>query len=1107
MFINALHCISLYTAYFLFFKGDNIHDIVGSTIIGIRSGYFSLNAVVSDKRFSNECSSLYDRGIISYHRYIGDNYLISYRNTVYLRSIQNPKSNKDQNAINYYPHNVSRVVIMVKKNTFFRKFGGIQLKSLSETGGGGFEQIQEIPNPLVQTKYSNSSMNAGSKKVADDQYTGFLAERITDDPYELKGYGIQFDMMTVNEDYGQDISKNVYQLQPQKNTYIDHQRDTFKAYPEYKRRDDIDGVKRQPGLVVLHEGTDIDMNPVSKHTNENNELIRLERERMYVKPILETKQIQVNEIRKSENNRNDDQQIMHGVSEEELVVSSDTRIKGNFRISHWGQFNNDSKFTVDTTSTFHDNMQKTVQISQENINNLQNVPNIQDIRDMFFPVGSITHYFGRIFHNIEFTSEGYVQVIPNTGWVHCNGAFIYRKPPFVELYDYLKRTTNITKPGYPAIALPNIDMSSSPVGSQRNSTINMVMFSGKFHLSAIYDHFGISGELVFDYGKYLFLGQDCVIHPNTQELIVVGTTSYGDSDGTIAIALITPDGDKDRIILRHVDPDTSEDDDTNNGYFGVHVELDPVQDIVFVSGSTLKLNQTSTNREIIDETYFLYAFKMSDIRADNQSGASISPLFSTNGEYGNLLSYKLNRDIFNGQEEYHYIDETFPNSKFILSNLELKMAYPYLYLCHKANKLNSGDPTEIITQSLEIYRMEIKSTPSETPSETSFTSRSQLISASPLKHRSLDSSNNANAYMIPYDMDVYVERPTMVQEAFSDATDIDTQKSYIKNVYIVGKKEVSNPLNSSTSYNACVREFTPDLSYIESSFNQVAIESDISNAVATAVVTDASYVYVGGVINYTDKNGSFFVTKYDRITGTKSIDFAKRQEQSSYVPETSNNHIILDMCANLYDLVTCMTVDNFNNVLIVGRISDENNRGSMVVHKIQNDGFYDASFGDNGILWVPPSDIQFTVVDDDGNPISDYTDNKNVIPTRVFVDQNNLIYITGHINDFQTFILKLDQYGNRYTRDAVLTQVDHIEQTEKKYFQYESQSNVHQLQKILSDASFNFGNKITDFSNNITNMQNQLETLQNQINTMITEISINKSNINEYHPQSTPTSI
>jgi hypothetical protein len=266
--------------------------------------------------------------------------------------------------------------------------------------------------------------------------------------------------------------------------------------------------------------------------------------------------------------------------------------------------------------------------------------------------------------------------------------------------------------------------------------------------------------------------------------------------------------------------------------------------------------------------------------------------------------------------------------------------------------------------------------------------------------------------------------------------------------------------------------------------------------------TDASYVYVGGIINYTDKNGSFFVTKYDRLTGEKSTEFAKRQ---SFVPEISNNHIILDMCANLYDLVTCMTVDNINNVLIVGRISATDNRGNMVIHKIQKDGFYDASFGDGGILSVHPSDIKFTVIDDDGNPISDYTDNKNVIPTRVFVDKNNLIYITGHINDFQTFILKLDQYGNRYTRDAVLTQVDHIGQTEKEYFKYESQSNINQFQQILRDASFNFSSEITDFSNNITNMQADLENLQNQINAMKIDISNNTSNINTHHPSSTPT--
>ena len=985
---------------------------------------------------------------------------------------------------------------MVKKNTFFRKFGGIQLKPLSETGGGGTDQIQEIPNPLVQTKYDNSSMNAGSKKVADSQYTGFIAERITDNPDELKGYGVQFDMMTVNKKYGQDISKNIFQLDPQENTYTYHQRDTFKAYPEYKYKEgdfaeSRSNMKRIPGLVISHEGTydrtqlDPPNPPFYKTEDNRNELIRLERNTIHIIPTLNTNQIEANRISESSNNG--------------IVIDSNLTVKSDLRVSHWSEINKDNKFIVDTTSTFHDNMQKTVQISQENINNLQNIPNIQDIRDMFFPVGSITHYFGKIFHNIEFTSEDYVQVIPNTGWVHCNGALIYRKPPFVELYDYLKRTINPSQTGYPPIALPNIDLSSSPVGSQPNSTISMVMFSGKFHLSAIYDQFGISGELVFDYGKYLFLGQDCVIHPNTQELIVVGTTSFGDSDGTIAIALITPDGNKDRIILKHVDPDTETiRGDTNNGYFGVHVEFDPVQDIVFVSGSTLQLNQDSTQREIIDEIYFLYAFKMADIRADNPSGASISPLFSTNDEYGNLLSHELDSSILNGQEEYHYIDETFPNSKFILSNLETKMAYPYLYLCHKSNTLNSSDPTEIATQSLEIYRMEINST----SSETSFTSRSQLVKTNTLRHLSLDSSNNTDVYMIPYDMDVYIERPTMVQETFSDAMDIDTQKGYIKNVYIVGKKEV---YDSSPSYSACVREFTSDLSYVESSFNQVAILSDISNAVATAVTTDVSYVYVGGIINYTDKKGSFFVTKYDRITGTKSTDFAKRQDQSLYFPETSNNHIILDMCANLYDIVTCMTVDNINNVLIVGRISDENNRGSMVVHKIQKDGFYDASFGDGGILYVRPSDIQFTAIDDDGNPISNYTDNKNVIPTRVFIDKNNLIYITGHINDFQTFILKLDQYGNRYTRDAVLTQVDYIGQSEKEYFKYESQSNVHELQKILSDASFNFGNKITDFSNNITNMQTQLTTLQDQINAMKTDISNNASNIETYHSSSTST--
>lgn len=255
---------------------------------------------------------------------------------------------------------------------------------------------------------------------------------------------------------------------------------------------------------------------------------------------------------------------------------------------------------------------------------------------------------------------------------------------------------------------------------------------------------------------------------------------------------------------------------------------------------------------------------------------------------------------------------------------------------------------------------------------------------------------------------------------------------------------------------------------------------------------------MGGIINYTEKKGSFFVTKYDRVTGTKSTDFAKTHLSG---PEVSNNNIILDMCANLYDLVTCMTVDNINNVLIVGRISATDNRGNMVIHKIQKDGFYDASFGNGGILSVRPSDIKFTVIDDDGNPISDYTDNKNVIPTRVFVDKNNLIYITGHINDFQTFILKLDQYGNRYTRDAVLTQVDHIGQTEKRYFKYESQSNIHQFQQILRDASFNFSSEITDFSNNITNMQTQLKTLQDQINTMKTDISTNRYNINQYQSQ------
>ena len=988
---------------------------------------------------------------------------------------------------------------MVKKNTFFRKFGGIQLKSLSETGGGGSDQIQEIPNPLVQTKYDNSSMNAGSKKVADDQYTGFIAERITDNPDDLKGYGIQFDMMTVNEEYGQDISKNIYKLQPQENTYTYHQRDTFKAYPEYKYKEESPlmnpkKMKKSPGLIVSHEGTafrttGFDHSDPLFYKSAETELVRLERNTMYVTPTINTNNIAVNRISKS-------QTYSYGTYDETsdngIVIDNNLTVKSDLRVSHWQEDIKDNKFIVDTTSTFHDNMQKTVQISQDNINNLTNIPNIQDIRDMFFPVGSITHYFGRIFHNIEFTSQGYVQVIPNTGWVHCNGALMYRKPPFVELYDYLKRTYNNFETGYPPIALPNIDMSSSPVGSQNNSTINMVIFSGKFHLSAIYDHFGISGELVFDYGKYLFLGQDCAINPNTQELIVVGTTSFGDSDGTIALALITPDGDKDRLILKHIDPD-SEGDDTNNGYFGVHIEFDPVQDIVFVSGSTLQLNQDSTNSEIIDETYFLYAFKMSDIRADNPSNESISPLFSVDDdEYGNLLSHNMSSDIFNGLEKYHYIDETFPNSKFILSNLETKMAYPYLYLCHKANTLNSGSSTEIATQSLEIYRMEINSTQSVPPSETSFNNRANLIHSSTLKHLSLDSSNNRDAYMIPYDIDVYVERPTMVQETISDAMDITTQKSYIKNVYIVGKKEVYDSSNPpSPSYSACVREFTSDLSYVESSFNQVAITSDISNAVATAVISDASYVYVGGIINYTEKKGSFFVTKYDRLTGEKSTEFAKRQ---SFVPEISNNNIILDMCANLYDLVTCMTVDNINNVLIVGRISATDNRGNMVIHKIQKDGFYDASFGDGGILSVHPSDIKFTVIDDDGNPISDYTDNKNVIPTRVFVDKNNLIYITGHINDFQTFILKLDQYGNRYTRDAVLTQVEHIGQNVKEYFKYESQSNINQFQQILRDASFNFSSEITDFSNNITNMQAELEKLQNQINTMKIDISNNTSN-------------
>lgn len=952
------------------------------------------------------------------------------------------------------------------RNTYFRKFGGIEFKPIVTNEGdtGGFDGIKEIPNPFVSTKYDPSSANKGSIKVSENQHTGIITERITDDT-KYKGYGFQMDVFDVNGPI--DISKNVYNADLDEDgnntdkTYTQHRRDTFAIYPEY--------VRKQEGGIVSRGDVGLSVNLHSSVKNQGSgadngfpyvklskEILRLEREMAYLKTKLDVDNIRTSTISgltKVTSKTNHNVEI-----EGNLDLDGDLSVTGNNHISGTLSVNKDvslnENLMVKGISTFHKNMFKQISIPPKERNTMEYLPNLKDIRDIFYPVGSVSQYFGKRFHKVKFTNTGYLQCIPETGWLLCNGAELRRVEPYRDLYDQLKLIYGYELDYLGPIQLPNIDASFSPiVSNDPNASINIVIFSGKFNLSSVQENFGISGELVFDFEKYLFLGQDSVYNSNTQELVVVGTTSYGDADGNLAIAIIPPDGNNSNVILRYFN-------NASMGQFGVHVEYDELRDCIYVTGSTLSLNKDTQERNIHTESFYFYVFRMVDIRNGSIDGTSqIIPLFN-----GNLLRspYVI------GEQNYRYLSETgdkdeFPNPLFILSSLEMKLSDTHLFLVHKQNNETGGERK---MNMISFERNLDTSIDLETNSLFEDLFKENVVSSSYFKYTTpiADVNYIQQGYMIPYDIDIYQEETPYIDLLLTGANGVDTYtsetlfKKEVKEIFVAGKRDING------KYVSCLRKYYTDASFsLDVSFNNTVATYDISDAVTTSVVCDVSYVYEGGIINHNNKKGSFFITKYNKKTGVPNTDLALRKNGLATIfPEYLNNHVILDMNENMYDLVTCMTIDHARNVIIIGRISSENGKGNIVVHKIKSDGFYDVSFGDNGIKHILVDSISYSFSEstDDG------IDNRNAIPTRVFVDTNNFIYITGHINDFQTFIIKLDQNGRPYTINSVFSDSNIIGETEKKYFKYSVESNVKRFQEIIHEGEIRIQRIINDFKIN-----------------------------------------
>lgn len=959
----------------------------------------------------------------------------------------------------YYTSNVS---IMPVRNTYFRKFGGIEFKPIvsNEDDTGGIDGIKEIPNPFVSTKYDPNNANEGSIKVAKNQHTGVIAERITDDT-KYKGYGFQMDVFDVNGPI--DISKNVYNADLDEDgnntnkTYTQHRRDTFAIYPEYENKENKRG---NIGLIVDLKGSVGNTAPFS---SEESRLLRLEREIVYLKTKLDVDNVRTNTITGLAN--------IVGKTGSNISILGDTDISGSLNVNKDISLN--ENLTVNGISTFQKNMFKQISIPPRERNTMEYLPNLKDIRDIFYPVGSVSQYFGKRFHKVKFTNTGYLQCIPETGWLLCNGAELRRVEPYIDLYDQLKLVYGYDLDYLGPIQLPNIDASFSPiVSNDPNASINIVIFSGKFNLSSVQENFGISGELVFDFEKYLFLGQDCVYNSNTQELVVVGTTSYGDADGNLAIAIIPPDGNNSNLILRYFN-------NASTGQFGVHIEYDELRDCIYVTGSTLSLNKDTQERNIHTESFYFYVFRMKDIRNGSIDGTSqVIPLFN-----GNLLRspYVI------GEQNYIYLSETgdkdeFPNPLFILSSLEMKLSDTHLFLVHKQNNETGGERK---INMISFERNLDTSTGLETNSlfEDLFKENTVSFSYSKYVTPTANVDDIQQGYMIPYDIDIYQEETPYI-DLLLTGVDADTStsetvfKKEVKEIFVAGKRDVSG------TYVSCLRKYYTDASFsLDVSFNNTIATYDISDAVTTSVVCDVSYVYEGGIIDHNNKKGSFFITKYNKTTGVPNTDLALRKEGSTTIfPEYLNNHVILDMNENMYDLVTCMTIDHARNVIIIGRISSDNGKGDIVVHKIKSDGFYDVSFGDNGIKHVSVDSISsFSESTDDD------IDNRNAIPTRVFVDTNNFIYITGHINDFQTFIIKLDQNGRPYTINSVFSDTNIIGETEKKYFKYSVESNVKRFQEIINDSERRIQRIINDFKINdlsgilVDISQNKVDISQNKV--------------------------
>lgn len=951
------------------------------------------------------------------------------------------------------------------RNTYFRKFGGIEFKPIvsNEGDAGEFDGIKEIPNPLVSTKYDPSSANEGSIKVAENQHTGIIAERITDDT-KYKGYGFQMDVFDVNGPI--DISKNVYNADLDEDgnntdkTYTQHRRDTFAIYPEYENKQNKRG---NIGLIVDLKGS---VGNTAPFYSEESRLLRLEREIVYLKTKLDVDNIRTNTITGLAN--------IVGKTGSNISILGNTDITGTLNVNKDVSLN--ENLMVNGISTFHKNIFKQISIPPRERNNMEYLPNLKDIRDIFYPVGSVSQYFGKRFHKVKFTNTGYLQCIPETGWLLCNGAELRRVEPYRDLYDQLKLVYGYDLDYLGPVQLPNIDASFSPVVSNDpNASISIVIFSGKFNLSSVQENFGISGELVFDFQKYLFLGQDCVYNSNTQELVVVGTTSYGDADGNLAIAIIPPDGNNSNVILRYFN-------NASTGQFGVHVEYDELRDCIYVTGSTLSLNKDTQERNIHTESFYFYVFRMVDIRNGSIDGTSqIIPLFN-----GNLLRPPM----VVGEQNYRYLSESgvidkFPNPLFILSSLEMKLSDTHLFLVHKQNNETGGERK---INMISFERNLDTSIDLETNSLFEDLFKENTVSLSYLKYT--DAIANVDdiqlGYMIPYDIDVYQEEIPYIDLLLTDVDGANTStsetvfKKETKEIFVAGKRDISG------SYVSCLRKYNTDASFsLDVDFNNTIATYDISDAVSTSVVCDVSYVYEGGIIDHNDKKGSFFITKYNKNTGIPNTDLALRKDGLTTIfPEYLNNHVILDMNENMYDLVTCMTIDHARNLIIIGRISSDNGKGDIVVHKIKSDGFYDVSFGDNGIKHISVDSISYSFSEstDDG------IDNRNAIPTRVFVDTNNFIYITGHINDFQTFIIKLDQYGRPYTINSVFSDTNIIGETEKKYFKYSVESNVKRFQEIMNDGERRIQQIINDFKTNdlsgilIDISQNKVDISQNVYN-------------------------